>query len=525
MFSPERFPADRVFEGDDEVFVALDGVLMDFDRQRRRLGTESSFEAIKSLHHQHPNGFYRHLRGEFAGIIHDRLADQLTVFTNHTSSKPVFTLNTGNTFLAASELKVVVEMARALGHNLQLDVEGAYCLLAFGYMLGDRTLIEGIRKLRAGHAIRILDGKISYHEYDNLCSDSVHHDEREAVSNLDGLFRQAVELEYKKDLEYGYAHLTTLSGGLDSRMNLFVARDLGFEDITAVTFSENDAMDERIARKIAYDLGQGFLFNSLSHGNYLRNIADPVLANDGLVYYSGSAHLLNTLRKLSFDEFGLLHTGQLGDAILGGTYLVDYHSHSQLAVRALGDVVKTERARYPSEELFNLYNRGFNGIFNGNWVVSQFTEATSPFLHRELLGYCLAIPSSLRQKNRIYRRWIVTRYPRAARYIWEKTASGLSTTSRLMAFANCSWCRNHLIRKLGRLVPIRRASMNPFNYWARNNTRLVATWDEAFAEGIGALTSHRELTRDCQTVFRSKDIIARTRVLTLLKAHELLLRP
>jgi len=39
---------------------------------------------------------------------------------------------------------------------------------------------------------------------------------------------QAVRREWSKDKEYGYKMFSTLSGGLDSRANVMLARELGF---------------------------------------------------------------------------------------------------------------------------------------------------------------------------------------------------------------------------------------------------------------------------------------------------------
>jgi HAD superfamily phosphatase (TIGR01668 family) len=74
--------------------------------------------------------------------------------------------------------------------------------------------------------------------------------ENELIDMLDNRFRKAIQLEYNKDLEYGYKHICELSGGLDSRMSLWIATELGFSDITAITYCKSGYLDQQIAEQI-----------------------------------------------------------------------------------------------------------------------------------------------------------------------------------------------------------------------------------------------------------------------------------
>src|SRR5262249_43832445 len=134
-------------------------------------------------------------------------------------------------------------------------------------------------------------------------------------------FRIAIDAEYKKDEEYQYRHVATLSGGLDSRMTVMSAVLRGYKELHTITMSQRDYLDECIAKQIATKCGVHALFYALNGGEYLRDVLGPVAANDGLVLYSGAAHLYRLLSLLNWSQFGLLHTGMLGDVVLGGTYL------------------------------------------------------------------------------------------------------------------------------------------------------------------------------------------------------------
>ena len=141
--------------------------------------------------------------------------------------------------------------------------------------------------------------------------------EDEIIKEIDNRFKEAVAAEYDKDLEYGYRHVATLSGGLDSRMNVTYAKKLGYQNLLNITFSQSDYPDELIAKRIATDYGYEFLFFSFDNGNYLKDIEKPVSMNDGLIFYAGSAHVLSVISLLEWDQSGLLHGGLAGEIFKG----------------------------------------------------------------------------------------------------------------------------------------------------------------------------------------------------------------
>ena len=115
---------------------------------------------------------------------------------------------------------------KQLGYRPKLSQIGAYLLLTFGFMLQDYTLIEGIKRIPPGSILSYSQEEILINRYYQVKSTPyVNDSEEEIIQNIDLLFSEAIRLEYTKDLEYGYQHIATLSGGLDSRMNIIKAKD------------------------------------------------------------------------------------------------------------------------------------------------------------------------------------------------------------------------------------------------------------------------------------------------------------
>ena len=325
----DKFMDDKVYSEDRDVFICSDGLMLNARELKNKYACEDNFHLLKSLYRNSPSSFPSELRGDFDGVIYDKNLDSWTLYTNHIGSKWVFYCfdKEARCFVFGTELKMVVAGMRALGIEPELCEEGAYFLLTFGYMLGDYTLVKGVKKISPGSALTLKNWELESEEYYRLRNKPYIEDsEDKIIKTLDELFRDAIKAEYDKDLEYGYGHVATLSGGLDSRMNVCYARKLGYKDILNITFSQSNYLDEQIAKKIASDWGYDFLFYSLDNGNYLKNIDLPVFVNDGLVLFSGSMHALKIQSIISWSNIGLVHTGMIGDLIVGSYLLHPHHS-------------------------------------------------------------------------------------------------------------------------------------------------------------------------------------------------------
>jgi asparagine synthase (glutamine-hydrolysing) len=246
-----------------------------------------------------------------------------------------------------------------------------------------------------------------------------------------------------------------------------------------------------------------------------------------LVLYSGSAHLYRMLSLLAWQPFGLLHTGMLGDAVLG-TYLscnkhVEAHpsvgSFSHILLSRVNSVATAISQEYENSELYQFYNRGINGIFNGYWTINQFTEFSSPFLYIDFLEYAIKIHPQLRFRYKIYHQWIIEYLPEATKFIWETAGMKIS--------ANLFWYR-YYVRKALKLArgfirgPLPSDSMNPTEYWFKTNGRLVESLNNYFLNHIEALKYNAELYKDATLLFTKGTPDEKTQVLTLLAALQLL---
>ena len=287
-------------------------------------------------------------------------------------------------------------------------------------MIEDYTICHEVKKIEPGCYLVYQNNNIKVHRYymlDNTPDETIT--EEVAIDKIDQLFRQAVWREFEKDKSYGYKHVCALSGGLDCRMTSFVAHDLGYTRQLNITFSQTEYFDQTIPQQIATDLKHEWLFKALDNGMWLYDVDEVTLSTGGNVLYYGTAHGNSLLKYMNFEALGILHSGQLGDVTIA-THATDLTSQYTMGEGAYSTRFINQLSLQPSMNNLNVelglyYYRYLNGTNNGLQNIYNYTETLSPFMDIDFLEYALKIPIRLRQNHRLYKKWILQKYPMAAK--------------------------------------------------------------------------------------------------------------
>lgn len=310
-------------------------------------------------------------------------------------------------------------------------------MITHGYSLEDRTLFVSAKKLRPGNLL-ILDIEQpmvlqfeNYYWLDNKENHSITFEE--ATDELNRLFDQAVNRAFSKDEEYGYEHLVALSGGLDSRMVNYAANKLGYsKNITNITFSQTGALDHLNPQKISSELSHRWLFKSFDDARFMTEYSKTI---DYIIPMNilGYLHANSMMKLLNKNSFGILHTGILGDIVVGTYSSEDFHrewrildgAKSSIKVRLLTEI--DINFNYQNEEIFKFYNSGLNGVRAFEEVLQSEIEQYSPFLDIDFLNYSIKLPLSFRRHHRLYFNWINSYYPSAAKFKWTRDLSNINS--------------------------------------------------------------------------------------------------
>ncbi len=320
--------------------------------------------------------------------------------------------------------------------------------------------------------------------------------------------------------------LTTLSGGLDSRMVALTALQLGFSNQMFLNFSAKGYADEIIARQISEQY-QVPLETFSIEAESLKPLEEVVLVNDGLTIYTGASAVFDAIKRHRITNTGMIHTGMLGDALLGSYLISDHKTKPQISdgvystqlLNKYASVFQKYIQNYSDIEMYKFYNRGFSGMNNGFLYFDLCGESDAAFLNPDFLSYALSIPAKYRYKEQIYIDWIKIKHPEFAGFTWE-SIGGKPTNNSILR------CYYRYRRALVKRMPFQtmwKNNMNPEQLWYEKNLSLRQTLDQYFLENIHLLSSYSDLFDDCQFLYKKGNITGKAQVLTLLAACKLLL--
>lgn len=208
-----------VFNGEIYNYVALRDELRILGCQFRTNGdTEVVLHAIA----QWGDAALSKLQGMFAFACYDHHLKSILVARDHIGVKPLHIAWDGNTFAFASELKALTAHPAI---SLDIDVDALNVFLECQYIPAPLTIYKSIRKLAAGHAIRLstTTAEIKTWQYWRLSyQDKLSLSEVEATDALDNELRASVKSMLIADVPLG----AFVSGGIDSSLIAALMTDI-----------------------------------------------------------------------------------------------------------------------------------------------------------------------------------------------------------------------------------------------------------------------------------------------------------
>ena len=314
-------------------------------------------------------------------------------------------------------------------------------------------------------------------------------------------------------------------------MNYWVAHELTNCHPLVLTYSKAGYLDETIAENIAHKWRDEIVFKALDDATFLYDIDENTGLLGGLSLYSGITGGKRLLENLNLHNYGIEHTGMVGDAILGSFYSTPLDGekrrptgmYSQKLIMRLSEKALNWYQKYFDYEIYLMYARGFHGACNSHLIRRNFTEVGSPFLNVDFMQLCYDIPVELRIKHRIYKRWIIKMYPDAANFKWEKT--GAKITERQLAGTVRKIIKRgpNKIKKILGKDELIKTGMNPLDYWLSENEKLREYLDSYEKKGYAYLPAEasKQLEEDMKNLYAYGNTNEKTMVLTVLSSMKL----
>lgn len=524
QYSLDKFAGDKLLTAESDFVITTEGALFNAKELCTKSGEGLALSIWEQYHAKGTDAFAQ-LIGPFSGVIYDRHGKKITAWTNHTGDSPVFYYYQEGKFCIASQVDWILDTLQRNGCSITFDEQAAYSMLTYAYMYDGRTYAQEIKRLMPGTCLTIslADGQTKLDTYWQLTNDKFdlsHLSEDEIIDQMDERFRAAVALEFEKDREYDYAHTADLSGGFDGRMVNWVARDMGYGPILNLHYSQADSHEEEFTKKLAFQMGNTLLLRPLNDLNFLYDLERIISMNYGLSLYCGITGGESLLRSINFAEYGMEHTGMVGDVVIG-SYLSSPHElykkgiDGAYSIRLLNRLNTKHLECYPNREMQMMYIRGMMGMNSTFMIRRYYTEGTSPFLNPDFLSFCMSIPVELRAGHKLYDKWVLKKYPDAAQVAW--TGNNLKITTAHW-YRLAKRVRGGLYRRtIGRFrKDIDKRGMNPFDLWWQENASFRSFYQNYYEEHINFPELNDKLKADIQAFWSECQPLEKAQVLTLL---------
>jgi len=208
-----------------DVWVVFNGEIYNYLELRQSLkekghvfSTSSDTECIVHLYEEYGLDFVAHLRGMFGIALWDEKQQKLILARDRIGEKPLYYAQKDDQLFFGSEIKTILPAlsTRSVDHQAVCD------FFAAGYVAGERTFFQEIKKLKPGHMMVCQGGSQEISQYwQNDFEAKLDISFDEARDRLESELDEAVKLCLKSDVEVG----AFLSGGIDSSVIVALMRE------------------------------------------------------------------------------------------------------------------------------------------------------------------------------------------------------------------------------------------------------------------------------------------------------------
>ncbi len=237
--------------------IVYNGEFYNYKEEKKRLESKgvhfrshSDTEVLLQMYIAYGKDFIQRVNGCFALSIYDKDDDQLFIARDRFGIKPLYLKTTSEYLLFASEVKALMPFE----NQPTINTEALHQYFRFNYVPTHQTAIEGIRKLKPGTCIHIVNNQIEEQTYYKIpyTGNYANLSYADAQRKLFDLTESAVTKRLVSDVPIG----TFLSGGIDSSViSTLASRHKDELNTFSIGYEDEPLFDETryaelVARKI-----------------------------------------------------------------------------------------------------------------------------------------------------------------------------------------------------------------------------------------------------------------------------------
>jgi len=228
----------------ENTLLSFNGEIYNYKELKKELSseylftTQSDSEVIIAAYKKWGIDFVNHLRGMFAIALLDN--EKLYLFRDRLGKKPLFYMQTKDSFIFASEIKALIPFLQ----KIEMDEDALLSYLSFLAPTPPFTFFKDIKKLGSGEYLSYEALHVEVQNYYNILDTkpNIIRCRDEAISKLETTLKESIDMRLDSDVPMA----SLLSGGIDSATINYNAKQNNKELQTYTIGYENFAKyDER----------------------------------------------------------------------------------------------------------------------------------------------------------------------------------------------------------------------------------------------------------------------------------------
>ncbi|MDC6452815.1 asparagine synthase (glutamine-hydrolyzing) [Alphaproteobacteria bacterium] len=310
------------YEENGRFVIVFNGEILNAPQLRKELeavgevfsSSHSDTEVLLKLYKNLGISCLKKLNGMFTFAIYDKKKETVVLVRDRLGIKPLYYTQMDNRFIFASELKSILSLS-VLKRNI--NKQSLYHFLSLMYVPGSNSILNGIKKLKAGHYLvyKLTDRKLSVNCWWNLTfKPNLNIPKKEWPELIRTKLSEAVNRWMLSDVPVG----CSLSGGLDSSALVGLLAQSG-KSISTYSLgfkggNESDWDELPLALEVSKKWGTKHHELILTPDDLLKDLSKMVWHMDEP--YAGGLPSWSVFKRMSEDvKVGITGTG--GDELFG----------------------------------------------------------------------------------------------------------------------------------------------------------------------------------------------------------------
>jgi len=524
----DKFQEDKCFFETEKYIVALDGVILNKKELLDRYH-ETEWKSLLIRLIEEKETFFKELRGAFAGAYYKKKEKRWIAFTDQIGNHLLLRYFDGESFVLSSQLNYLSDWMKLNGVQKNISQKWIDDVLSFGYVIDSHTILDKCDRIFPGcYLVYDVDAEtVQENPYYSIVKSNTDLSEEEIIDRLDVLFRNAVKRITDKCDEYGYKFVTDISGGLDSRMIAAVVHGLGLEGkATGINYAQSGSLDQKISLEVSRKANIDMLCFPMDNGKCMNDVDSLTFMNQGMNFYIGITGGKYVLENLDRETYGMELWGILGDIYEGAMITEknvdepqwDYPRFRTSSFFPIYNKHGYDR-KYSDNEIMWFYIRGMIAGQNTAFIRQNYLEAPAVYGDVEFMDFIFSIPYEVRVKNHIYRKWMMRKYPEFANILYSGTGTKVCISD------TAEWMYRLPVRIKNKINSIvlknnyeKHYSMNPLEFWLRNNSEVLFELNAYYAQNLLELEAFPELKSKVVDLYNSKRALDNVMALSIIAA-------